>query len=76
MESMDVLECMIRDRLSDARTRARVAALLVDANGSQDPNTAKVRLTDLGGALVEGVRKVMSEISHTLPGRARIAKHP
>ena len=79
MEAMDadcyVVECMIRDRLINARARARVAALLVDANGPQGQNAIETRLTDLGRELVNGLRKVAGQIRHALPGRTRIAKH-
>ena len=73
MEGMDAelyaLEYLIRDRLSNDRERARVAALLADAKRSQRPNTVTTRFTNLGRHLVNGVRKVVSELFHTLPGR-------
>ena len=73
MESMDadcyVLEYMIRDRLTNARARARVAALLVDASDSQSPNAVTTRFADPRKGLVNGVRKVLGEIAHVLPGR-------
>ena len=73
MEGMDAelyaLEYLIRDRLSNDRERARVAALLADAKRSQSPNTVTTRFTNLGRHLVNGVRKVVSELLHTLPGR-------
>jgi len=59
MESMDadcyVVEHMIRDRLINARARARVAALLMNADGSQGPTAVKTRFTDLGRVLVKKV---------------------
>ena len=70
-----VVEYMIRDRLNNARARARVAALLGEVDGSRGPDAVKARFTDLGRELVNGVRKVTGKISHALPGRARIAKH-
>ena len=80
MESMDaacyVLEYMIRDRLTNARARARIAALFVDASDSQGPNTARTQFTDSGEGLVNRVRKVAGEIAQALAGRTRIAKHP
>jgi hypothetical protein len=73
MESMDAeayaLEYMIRDRLRNAQARARVAALLAEAKPSQGPNAIETRFTDLGRHLVNGVRRVVSELFHTLPGR-------
>jgi len=73
MESMDAeayaLEYMIRDRLRNAEARARVAALLAEAKPSQGPNAIKTQFTDLGRHLVDGVRRVVSELFHTLTGR-------
>ena len=73
MEAMDAdgyaLEYMIRDRLRNDRERARIAALLVEANRSECPTARKTRFTDLGRELVNGVRKVVGQISHALPGR-------
>jgi len=72
MESMDAeayaLEYMIRDRLRSAEARARVAALLADANPSQGPTAGKIRFTDLRRHLVSGVRGV-AELFRALPGR-------
>jgi len=70
-----LIEHMIRDRVRHARERARVAALLVEANGSECPTASKARVTDLGRAVVNGVRKLVGEISHALPGRTRVARH-
>jgi len=52
-----VLEYMIRDRLTNARARARNAALFVDASDSQGPNAVKTRFTDSGERLVNRVRQ-------------------
>ena len=79
MEGMDadcyVLEYEIRDRLINARERARVAALLREANGSQRPTAVRTRLMDVGRQLVKGMRKAAGEIVHVLSGLARTAKH-
>jgi hypothetical protein len=73
MEGMDAelyaLEYMIRDRLRNAEASARIAALLADAKRSQGPNAVKSGFTDLGRHLVKGVRRVVSELFHTLSGR-------
>jgi len=73
MEGMDAelyaLEYMIRDRLSNDRERARVAALLADAKRSQSPNAVTTRFTNLGRRLVNGVRRVPGELFHALLGR-------
>src|SRR5215831_14654620 len=57
------IQTIIRDRLNDARTRARVAALLVEARGSRDPNAVKTRFTDLGRHLLNRLRKVVDDIA-------------
>jgi hypothetical protein len=79
MESMDadwyVLEYMVRDRLIDDRAKARVAALLAQANHSRRPRSVRTRLMGLGRELVNTVRKATAEIPHSLPGRPRMAKH-
>jgi hypothetical protein len=79
MESMDadwyVLERMVRDRLIEARAKARVAALLAEANYSRRSWSVRTRLMGLGRELVNTVRKAAAEISHSLPGRPRMAKH-
>lgn len=73
MEGMDAelyaLEYMIRDRLRNAEARARVAALLANAKRSQGPTAGKTRFTDLGRHLLNGVRRAVGELFHTLPGR-------
>lgn len=79
MESMDadcyVIEYMMRERLINARVRARGAARLAHAVDSQGPDAVKTRFTDPGRGLVNGVRELVAEIAHTLPGWARVAKH-
>lgn len=79
MESMGadwyVLEHMVRDRLIDARAKARVAALLAQANYSRRPESVRTRLMGLGSALMNTVRKAAAEISHSVPSRPRMAKH-
>ena len=78
MEGMDadcyVVEYMIRDRLINARARAQVAALGLEADNSRPPTSVETRSTDLGRQLVNIVRKAAGEIFRALPGRARIAK--
>ena len=68
-----LIEYLIRDRLTDARARARTAALLRQANDS--PRSKRdARLAALGGVLGRNARKVGAAIAHALRGRARIAK--
>ena len=73
MEGMDAelyaLEYVVRDRLRNARERARIAALLADAKRSQSPNAVKARLTDLRRHLADGFRRAAGELFHLLPGR-------
>ena len=78
MEGVDadyyVLEHMVRDRLINARARARVAALIAEAAGSPGPGAVTTRFRNLRRQLVNGVRNAVREISHALPGRTGIAK--
>ena len=73
MESMDAeayaLEYMIRDRLRNARERARVAALLAEAKRAQGSKAVKTRFPDRGRHLANGIRRAVSELFHALPGR-------
>jgi len=77
MEDMDsyVIEYMLRERLTNARARARVAAQLRDANGPRRHDVVKTRFARLRGELVKGLRTMAGEISHARPGGTRIAKH-
>src|SRR5262244_1787021 len=71
MEGMDaemyVIEYLIRDRLLDARARARSAALLAQVSAPPRSKRTEIRLVDVGRALVSRARKVDA-------GRARIVK--
>ena len=71
MEGMDaemyVIEYLIRDRLLDARARARSAALLAQASAPARSKRIEIRLVDVGRALVNRARNVGA-------GRARIVK--
>ena len=73
MEGMDAelyaLEYMIRDRLSNDRERARVAALLAEARRSQGPNDIKTVFPGPGRHLGRGVQRMVGELFHALSGR-------
>jgi len=79
MEGLDadgyVIEYAIRDRLVDARARARTAALLFQAKDPPRSKRVDARLAALGRALGNRARTVSADISHALRGRARVAKH-
>ena len=78
MEGLDadgyVIEYAIRERLVDARARARTAALLFQAKNFPRSKRVETRLTALGRTLGVSARSVRAEISHALRGRARVAK--
>ena len=79
MEGLDadgyVIEYAIRERLVDARARARTAALLFQAKNFPRSKRVETRLAALGRTLGVSARSVRAEISHALRGRARVAKH-
>ena len=78
MEAMDadcyVIEYAIRDRLIEARARARTAALLRQATDLRRSKRAEGRLTAFGRALGNRARNVATEVSRAIRGRARITK--
>jgi hypothetical protein len=80
MKGMDadcyVVEYAIRDRLLDAREKARTAALLLQANDLPCSKGIETRRVGFGRALVGRARGVGAAISHALPGRAQRARHP
>ena len=71
MEGMDaeiyVIEYLIRNRLLDARARARSSALLAQASDLPRSKRIEIRLVDVGRALVNRARRMGA-------GRARIVK--
>jgi len=78
MEGLDadgyVIEYAIRDRLIEARARARTAALLRQANDLRRSKRVEGRLTAFGRALGNRARNVATEIARIIRGRARITK--
>ena len=71
-----VVEYMIRERATNARARARVAALLADGNGSQGPEPSRRSSQSVEDNVPkDALRTLAREIFHAFRDRTRIAKH-